>query len=478
MEKRDPRDLAALFAVGLSFAAAACATTTENADGPLVPEASSQPSATTGATASAATIDSAAPITTSVVEEPPRDDGTPEGYAAAFRPIGPYTAALSGLELLGFADVVDGKMMWDGKECPAEWNALVDGTFTRAAVVKKSRTLAVITPANFERWVGPIDSPEKAALRAQLEPGRTLATCSDFVANALACSPGSTGTGAAVRLMADGFEVATFDTRNVCRGRGRGNAVTIGVEKVTREGQTQEATNTLTTFTYDKARGTMKCSYPRKGRAYEGFVDTPLERTVLEYHLRARDHEAAAAIAFDRLAGELERHGAPVDIVRDARLAAADERRHAALFARAAGLEEDAPLAVPAFGERALGELLLENAEEGCANETYSAILATHQASRAPTEELRTLFAAIASDEQRHAELSHRIHAWGIARVDRATAVRVRAALDEAIARMSTSGDATRPALDLGEPQPALARAAFSWVVSAMSSPTREERAS
>lgn len=505
MDRRDA-DLAALFAAGLSFAAAACSAS------PDKPGTSPAPVVSTSAASSASVA--AAPSDVAPSATPPSpEEATPTGYAAAFRPVGPYTHALSGLELLGFADVEGDRLVCDGKPCPAEWNALVDGTFARAAVVRKSRTLAVITETNFAQWVGPIDTPEKAALRAELVPGRKLATCATMAEQGLPCASGSASTGAAVLEIPDGYEVATFDERNVCRGHGYGSAVTIGAERVTRQGETQEASNPMTVSAYEKARSTIRCSYPRKGRAYEGCPGSDIDlesdalgvalemtpdslhcrlgapepralgdaedrfqRATAAYFARSRDEEAAAAIAFDRMANELARHGAPRTLVDDARRAAVEERHHTHVFRALLG-EAPPSLDAPtvAFEDRSLEALLVENAVEGCANETYAALVATHQARFAPTEALRATFAEIATDERRHADLSHRIHRWGVARLDLRARARVETALVDAIARMMATGSATRAGRELGEPPDELARAAFGWVVDGLLHASRAE---
>ncbi|MFO0618945.1 MAG: ferritin-like domain-containing protein [Polyangiaceae bacterium] len=462
---RPARELASIFALALT----ACGAGTEGVDGTVPPVGSANSTPTAHPSATATAVATATATSSPRPDPPPHDDSTPEGYASALQSIGSYRSALSGLELLGFGDVVDGKLKWGGEDCPSEWNTLVDGTFTRAAIVRKSRTLAVITAATFFQWVGPIDTPEKAALRAQLEDGRTLATCGRVKAQGFACAAGSDDDGIAVRVVEGGFEVATYDERGVC-GHGRyGAAVALGLSRVAPDGATSEARNVFTEKTYEVAKQGVPCHYPIRGRGYEGFVDAPPEADERAWYLRAIHQEAAAAIAFDRLAAELERHGAPRALVEDTRVAAADERRHADAFRAALGVpgeSTDAP--AHAFAERPLVELLLENAREGCANETYAAVIATHQAAAAPSALLRAVLAGIAPDEQRHAELAHRVHAWGLTRLDAEDAARVRRELARATLRLARRGGATEAALALGEPSPRVARAAFGRVVSAL----------
>jgi hypothetical protein len=211
---------------------------------------------------------------------------------------------------------------------------------------------------------------------------------------------------------------------------------------------------------------------------FEGFEDLPTARTELEYYLWAQRQEAAAVIAFERLAVELAAHGAPLELIEAARRSAREERRHTALFRREAtrlfaelGLpaEFPAPNARETFAIRPLEEILRENIVEGCANETYSAVVATYQAERAPTARLRAVFAAIADDERSHAALAFRIHAWGMSVVDPAVAHALRAEQQLAQQRVHDSIGVTPIRRSLGEPEPAIALAAFDHVSHALS---------
>jgi hypothetical protein len=148
--------------------------------------------------------------------------------------------------------------------------------------------------------------------------------------------------------------------------------------------------------------------------------------------------EAAAVIAFERLADELEAHGAPRELVHRARRSAADEVRHAevtrGLAARFGGVFE-APHAE--LGPvRDLEAIARENAAEGCVRETYGALVAMWQAEHAEDREVREALAAIAGDELGHAELSWEIARWIEPRLDDAARARVDAARGEAASRL------------------------------------------
>lgn len=471
MKRRDVH-LEQLFLVGLSLAAAACAAAPPDpidvgSSGPVgsglgTPTTAPRPTSSSG------------PST-------PPDDSTPAGYARAYRSAGHYEATLSGLELVGFVDVVDDALLCEGgRPCPSAWDGLKDGTFERALVVKKRASLAVISPKNFFEWVGPVDGGDRAALRVRIEPRRAPTTCAKLAELGYACAPGSEAAGIPVRAVENGWEVATFDERNVCGGGGWSAAKSLGAMIVDREGRVIDARNILTDATDAKMRETVKCQYVMEGRRYEGWVDgEPDDPSVAGYLSRCMREEAAAAIAFERLADDLAEHGAPAALVRDAREAAKQEVRHAAMFRaelaridRREGHRDPAPAApdASAFAGRTLLAVLLENATEGCANETFAAVVATHRGQHAPHRRRRTMFARIARDEQTHAALSHRIHAWGRAVLGESDRRALDAAFDEAVARFAAHGETRPTGAALGEPSAVVARAAFAHVASALAS--------
>lgn len=143
--------------------------------------------------------------------------------------------------------------------------------------------------------------------------------------------------------------------------------------------------------------------------------------------------EAAAVLAFERLACELGALGAPRSLVRRAERAARDERRHANDVGRAAlrfGAEPILTTDVPQ-SPRSLWAIALENAAEGCVRETYGAAVATYQGGAADNPELARLLKAISIDETRHAALSQDVAAWLDTRLtddERASVEAVRAA--------------------------------------------------
>ncbi len=171
-----------------------------------------------------------------------------------------------------------------------------------------------------------------------------------------------------------------------------------------------------------------------EGLLSDGTVEGRLS-TLGAFFARVFHLEAASVPAFERLAEELEAHGAPERLVRAARIAAEDEVRHARameLLARRHG----APLPevrVEPFRPRSLEALALENAIEGCVRETYGAMLSGWQARTAGDAEVRHVMGPIAEEELRHAELSWALDAWAARRLDAEARARIREARREAL---------------------------------------------
>lgn len=124
--------------------------------------------------------------------------------------------------------------------------------------------------------------------------------------------------------------------------------------------------------------------------------------------------EALSVHAFAALGQALDRLGAPLALRQDVRRAQRDERRHARATRRLARAQGVTPrpvqLALPA--RPSLLTLARDNAVHGCLEETWGALLLSHQARHAPSAALRRHFRALATDETRHAALSWRLHAW------------------------------------------------------------------
>lgn len=151
------------------------------------------------------------------------------------------------------------------------------------------------------------------------------------------------------------------------------------------------------------------------GRRPRGFVPRPCTaRAAASWLANVATVEAASITAFARLARALERHGAPAELIARAREAMLDEVVHAHLtarLARAMGAIAEAPVIANAH-EPTLAELAHENAVEGQVAETFGALLAVCQSQLATDASVRGVFARIALDEARHAQLAHDLAPW------------------------------------------------------------------
>jgi len=165
------------------------------------------------------------------------------------------------------------------------------------------------------------------------------------------------------------------------------------------------------------------------------------QQTAAAWLARAAHDEAASVHAFLALADELAFHGAPAELLARIHLAAADERRHAALVGELAQ-RHGASLTSVTITPTPIRDLLalaVENMVEGCVRETWAALSAAHQAAHADTQPLRDLYQTIAADETRHAELAWSIHTWLIAQLGDAEQAMVTAARGAAVRQLHTS---------------------------------------
>jgi hypothetical protein len=118
--------------------------------------------------------------------------------------------------------------------------------------------------------------------------------------------------------------------------------------------------------------------------------------------------------AFERLESELARLSAPNALLESARRSRDDEVRHArisATLARRFGATASEPNVEP-VRERSPFAVALENAIEGCINETYAALVAHWQAETASDAAIACTMRGIAADETRHATLAWKVAAW------------------------------------------------------------------
>lgn len=210
---------------------------------------------------------------------------------------------------------------------------------------------------------------------------------------------GGTGGGTGGGMMLGEQEICTM----VCESQGAlGELVSCSIEAPDPDG----------TVTVD-------CVFPlicegRRHACVRSRGGQGIDARVTLWLARAAHDEAASVYAFVALGCELAAHGAPRELLEAIDAAALDEVRHAEAvseLARRHGADIPA-LEIVETPIRDLLAIAVENAVEGCVGETWAALSAAHQGRFAADPEVRALYAAIAADEIRHAELAWAIDAW------------------------------------------------------------------
>jgi len=175
------------------------------------------------------------------------------------------------------------------------------------------------------------------------------------------------------------------------------------------------------------------------GRRPHGLIEKGTRHTrhpLGRHFAQSAQLEAGSVAAFHLLRSDLAFHGAPAALQSEAIDAAHDEVRHThttTALARRFGAEPDAPQVAHA-PQRALVEIAIENAVEGCLRETWGAVVGHHQAVHATDPHVRRAMKVIAEDETRHAALSWKVHAWAQHRLSTAERSQVREAQRKALA--------------------------------------------
>ena len=220
------------------------------------------------------------------------------------------------------------------------------------------------------------------------------------------------------------------------------------------------------------ATGELRCLYSipgctslgRRPRGLRSLKERHALSPTARFLVRMAYLEAASVISFERLAHELDAHGAPRSLRRSALRAARDEVRHARVatrLARRAGGSVREPL-VRKSRRRSLVAMAVENAVEGCVNETFGAAMAMAQSMAAPNARLRAAMHRIARDEMRHAELAWSVAEWLQGRLSEPERARVTKARTRAAgALIRASCRRVEPELidELGLPPPRVAHA-------------------
>jgi hypothetical protein len=157
--------------------------------------------------------------------------------------------------------------------------------------------------------------------------------------------------------------------------------------------------------------------------------------------------ERASIGAFHALHTDLRAHGASTGLKRRAKRAVEDEKRHARVMGSLARREgATVPRSArtsrarrPNGARRPLVDVAMENAIEGCARETFAALIAHVQARTAEDSGVARAMATIAREETRHAALSHDIHEWALSRLSPRDRAKVRAAYLQALESLVTT---------------------------------------
>lgn len=176
-------------------------------------------------------------------------------------------------------------------------------------------------------------------------------------------------------------------------------------------------------------------SHGRRPEGYEPAACAAGSPALGAYFAECAHLEAASVVAFDALRDELGSHGVASPILDACSRAAAEEAMHAAVIEELAVRFGGAPLplSVPRrTTPRALVDIAVENAVEGCVGEVYGAAEALFRAHRATDPEVRSALRRIAAEEADHAELSVRIAAVLDARLGPRERARVREAAERA----------------------------------------------
>ncbi|WP_040849290.1 hypothetical protein [Thiofilum flexile] len=227
-----------------------------------------------------------------------------------------------------------------------------------------------------------------------------------------------------------------------------------------------EATYTVARFNYTDAPGCYSplVFHPRPvpGRLTEGTtLQAPAKHHVLgHYFAEMASMETAAITAFRYLVRELEAYQAPAALIQMAREAVQEEIEHAEMAGLLAqAYDTSVPeVLIDDFRLRSLVDIALENAVQGCVNETYAAACGYWQAAVAEHEVFREVIAHISEEESKHATLSWAIHVWIMPQLTLQEQQVVRVAQAQAIARLQTiEGADEHPLIRMALGQPSAA---------------------
>ena len=138
------------------------------------------------------------------------------------------------------------------------------------------------------------------------------------------------------------------------------------------------------------------------------------QNSIAHYLANMTAMETAAITAFEYLVRELKAYGAPALLIAQAQQAVIEEQRHSEMagLLAAAHQADVSVIKVDDFSLRSLYEIALENAIEGCINETFAAACGLWQSEHAQMPVFKKVIAHITDEEMGHAALSWDIHEW------------------------------------------------------------------
>jgi hypothetical protein len=147
-------------------------------------------------------------------------------------------------------------------------------------------------------------------------------------------------------------------------------------------------------------------------------TDAAFARTIAAHWTEIGLMEHASIAAFARFSLQLMALGAPMELVRDATTAQADELRHATLAFGLASAYGGSPIGPgPLVIDGALSQTSPEDVlrltiREGCIGETVAALEAAEAGRGATVSTVKEILEGIAADESNHAALAWRVARW------------------------------------------------------------------
>ena len=259
----------------------------------------------------------------------------------------------------------------------------------------------IASRAELEQFLGPIDTLAEAQL---------IARAHDYTSECGAAAQDQERT-SGYQEVHDGFRLLTTRLTGHCPIER-----TRYIIAVSRDARVEKLWEQVLPSEGSLCIGRRQSTRPRR---FDTLERPPEANPEASHFARMAALEAESVMAFEALAGELRRHGAPAELSEAARSAARDEVRHAHLTGELAKAFGGEPEVTKPMRQRRLElyELALDNAVEGCVRETLGAVFALYQAERARDARVRAVLRDIARDELEHGRLAWRIARWCLPRL-------------------------------------------------------------